>query len=180
MGRGDFVVNSQQDVPEVLNYLLDNFCGISVLSQDQIKVVIRNMITCMNCLQSDDRQDIHMILKLNVAGNVNPAFKNYLNEEVILNRECPVCLSKHNASLEKRVVVAGKYVIIHLKRYLLNDGGWVKDMSLVNCVSEQLYFSVDLDDEVQCRKSFFFLFFSIWLDVPHLTNEHRTQDCIAS
>ena len=27
---------------------------------------------------------------------------------------------------------------------------------------------------------FFFFFFSIWLDDPHLTNEHRTQDCIAS
>ena len=39
MERGYFVVNSQQDVPEVLNYLLDNFCGISVLAQDQIKVV---------------------------------------------------------------------------------------------------------------------------------------------
>ena len=48
MGRDGFVVNSQQDVPEVLNYLLDNFCGISVLSQDQIKVVIRNRITCTN------------------------------------------------------------------------------------------------------------------------------------
>ena len=95
-----------------------------------------------------------MILKFSVAGNVNSAFNNYLNEEVILNRECPVCLSKQNASLENRVVVAGKYVIIHLKRYLLNDGGWVKDMSLVNCVSEQLSFSVDLDDEVQCRKSY--------------------------
>ena len=58
MERGDFVVNSQQDVPEVLNYLLDNFCGISVLAQDQIKVVIRNRITCTNCLQSDD-QDSH-------------------------------------------------------------------------------------------------------------------------
>ena len=36
-------------------------------------------------------------------------------------------------------VAAGKYLIIHLKRYLLDDGGWVKDMSLS--------FSVDLDDE---------------------------------
>ena len=61
-------------------------------------------------------------------------------------------MSKHNASLEKRVVVARKYLIIQLKRYLLNDGGWVKDMSLVNCVMEQLSFSVD--DEVQCRKSY--------------------------
>ena len=60
----------------------------------------------MNCLQSEDREDIHMIVKLNVAGNVNSAFGNFLNEEVISDRECPVCLSKHNASLEKRVVVA--------------------------------------------------------------------------
>ena len=152
--RGDFVVNSQQDVPEVLNYILDNFCGISVLAQDQIRVVIRKRITCMNCLQSDDREDVHMIVKLNVAKNVNAAFDNFLNEEVILDRECPVCFSKHNASLEKRVVVAGKYLIIQLKRYLLNDGGWVKDMSLVNCVMDQLSFCVDLDDEVQCLKSY--------------------------
>ena len=112
--RGDFVVNSQQDVPEVLNYILDNFCGISVLGQYQIRVVIRNRITCMNCLQSNDREDIHMIVKLNLAKNVNTAFDNFLNVEVILDRECPVCLSKHNASLEKRVVVAGKYLIIQL------------------------------------------------------------------
>ena len=52
------------------------------------------------------------------------------------------------------MVVAAKYLIIQLKRYLLNDGDWVKDMSLVNCVMEQLSFSVDLDDEVQCRKSY--------------------------
>ena len=73
------------------------------------------MITCMNCLQNDDREDINMIVKLNVAGNVNSTFNNFLNEEVILIRECPVCLSKHNASLGKRVVVAVKYIIIHLK-----------------------------------------------------------------
>ena len=30
----------------------------------------------------------------------------------------------------------------------------MKDMSLVNCVMEQLSFSVDLDDDVQCRKSY--------------------------
>ena len=148
MERGDFVVNSQQDVPEVLSYILDNFCGMSVLAQDQIKIVIRNKITCTNCLQSDDQEDIHMIVKLNVTGNVNDAFNNFLNEEVIFNRDCPVCLSKHNASLEKRVVVAGKYLIINLKRYLL------KDMSLVKCVMGQLSFSVDLDDDVQCRKSY--------------------------
>ena len=81
-------------------------------------------------------------------------YNYFLNEEVIFNRDCPVCLSKHNASLEKRVVVAGKYLIINLKRYLLNDGGWVKDMSLVKCVMGQLSFSVDLDDDVQCRKSY--------------------------
>ena len=30
----------------------------------------------------------------------------------------------------------------------------MKDMSLVNCVMEQLSFYVDFDDEVRCRKSY--------------------------
>ena len=30
------------------------------------------------------------------------------------------------------------------------------------------------------RNIAFFIFFLFVLDVPHLTNEHRTQDCIAS
>ena len=77
-----------------------------------------------------------MIVKLNVAGNVNSAFNNSLNEEVILDRECPVCLSKHNASLEKRVVVAGKYVIIHLKRYLLNNLSMFCSLSKITLVHE--------------------------------------------
>ena len=46
--RNDFVVNSQQDVPEVLDYLLDSFCGFS-LAHDQIKVVIRERLTCTHC-----------------------------------------------------------------------------------------------------------------------------------
>ena len=36
-----------------------------------------------------------------------------------------------------------------------------------------------VDDETDIKKLTFF-FLSIWLDVPHLTNEHITQDCIAS
>ena len=41
------------------------------------------------------------------------------------------------------------------------------------------------EDEVESdpsdkKKSSFFFFFLFVLDVPHLTNEHRTQDCIAS
>ena len=48
---------------------------------------------------------------------VNSAFGNFLNEEVILDRECPVCLSKHNAYLKKRVVVAGKYLVVNSYQY---------------------------------------------------------------
>ena len=66
-------------------------------------------------------EDIHMIVKLNVSGNVNAVFNNFLNEEVILNRETSVSLSKHNASLEKRGVVAGKYVIIHLPTAIISQ-----------------------------------------------------------
>ena len=58
MERGDFVVNSQQDVPEVLNYILDNFCGISILAQDQIGSYKEKKY--MHELHN--REDIHMIM----------------------------------------------------------------------------------------------------------------------
>ena len=37
----------------------------------------------------------------------------------------------------------------------------MNDMGLVNCVMEQLSLSVDLDDEVQCRKSYHLVAFAI-------------------
>ena len=43
--------------------------------------------------------------------------------------------------------------------------------------NENVFFSSTTD--LYYKNSIFFSF-SIWLDVPHLTNEHRTQDCIAS
>ena len=116
MGRNDFVVNSQQDVPEVLIYLLDSFCGVSLLAKDQIKVVIKKRITCTNCLERNYQEDDYRILDLNVAGDVNLAFSILLTEEVILDRYCEVCMARHYASLEKRVGVSGKYLIIQFKR----------------------------------------------------------------
>ena len=154
VGRSDFVVNSQQDVPEVLNYILDDFCGGSILAQDQIKVLIKKRTTCNNCMQSCEQEEMHMMLKLNVANSVKVALDEFLAEETIFDRDCPFCLSKHDASLEKRVAVVGRYLIVQLKRYLLDDGGWVKDMSLVKCVESLLPICVELDDEVQCQKSY--------------------------
>ena len=45
---------------------------------------------------------------------------------------------------------------------------------------------IDKSKETEIEKNdpdelfFSFFFLSIWLDDPHLTNEHRTQDCIAN
>ena len=47
------------------------------------------------------------------------------------------------------------------------------------CIYNSLYSYLESNNILS--KSFFFLFsFLFVLDVPHLTKEHRTQDCIAS
>ena len=49
---------------------------------------------------------------------------------------------------------------------------------LRNKLSEASFIIID---EISISLFFFFFFFFLFvLDVPHLTNEHRTQDCIAS
>ena len=92
---------------------------------------------------------MHRILKVNMAVNVNLVINKLLAEEEILDRYCGVCEASHNASQEKRVAVSGRYLIVQLKRFRLNEGNWIKDLSLVRCADEQLSFSVDLDDEIQ-------------------------------
>ena len=91
--------------------------------------------------------------ELNVAVDVNTAFDTFLKEEVIFDHECSACLHKQ-ASVEKRVVVTGKYIIVQMKRFLLYDGGWVKDVNLVKCVGDQLSLSVGMDDEVRFPKAY--------------------------
>ena len=94
------------------------------------------------------------MVKLNIPKSVNDSFHKLVEEEIIESYDCQVCLTNHNASLEKRVVEAGRYLIFQLKRYKENGESWVKDLSLVDCVSKELSLSVSVDDEVQCRKSY--------------------------
>ena len=58
-----------------------------------------------------------------------------------------------------------------------------KALKLDNTEIDTLSFKHVLKEKPDLQKNqfvnFFFLF-SIWLDDPHLTNEHRTQDCIAN
>ena len=67
--------------------------------------------------------------------------------------DCPVCLSKQSASLEKRIVASGQYLILHLKRYRRNCNVFVKDDKLVECLND-LILPVREDDEIQCRRSY--------------------------
>ena len=56
------------------------------------------------------------------------------------------------------------------------------DLISLELISEQwLFFLFESRFGFYVEEVFFFSFFFLFvLDVPHLTNEHRTQDCIAS
>ena len=87
-------------------------------------------------------------------GDVNLAFSNLLTEEVILERYCEVCMARHDASVEKRVKVSGKYLIIQFKRFFLNEGNWIKDLRLIKGADEQLSFSVELHEKIQHHRNY--------------------------
>ena len=129
------------------------FCIKSVLSHDQIKVVIRKTITCNNCHESHYIEEYQNLLKVNVVKDPSCAINDLLVEEVMEDLDCPVCSSKQSASLERRIMASGQYLIVHLKRYEFNDGRLVKDHKIVECLNG-LILPLKMDEEINCTKSY--------------------------
>ena len=52
-----FNFNTQQDVPEILQVLLDEITGTSVLANNFLKTTIRTSISCTSCLCDSENEE---------------------------------------------------------------------------------------------------------------------------
>ena len=59
-----FNFNTQQDVPEILQVLLDEITGTSVLANNFLKSTIRTSISCTSCLCDSENEESISILQV--------------------------------------------------------------------------------------------------------------------
>ena len=68
--NGEFNFNSQQDAVEVLQVVLDNLKGTSVLANDLVSNKLRTTITSNTCLCSAATEEKRDILPLPMSHNI--------------------------------------------------------------------------------------------------------------
>ena len=131
-----FDIHQQQDVAEIIGYILDELFVQCAQSQRMISVSIRNNITCNSCYQPSSNEDISSILRIPVANSIQAALDNILKCEELNGEDsyfCNVCNSFQPAALEHEVVSCGLYLIVQIKRFLNHDGSTTKDTKSIDC-----------------------------------------------
>ena len=119
-----FNINSQQDAQEVLQILLDELVGSSVLAKDLITTTVRSVITCDTCQFDSVSEESHTVIPTPVCNSINDSFSEFLAPLTLTGNNkwlCPLCNSKQDSTKEMFVSSLGDIIIIHLKRFKVDE-----------------------------------------------------------
>ena len=85
-GRSSFVVNSQQDAAEVLEHVLNELMGDSVVAGSTTAIKNRISISCNCCFNSLQTEDICFVLQLTVCSDIQTSLNSiFISEHRLLN-----------------------------------------------------------------------------------------------
>ena len=96
-----FNINSQQDAQEVLQILLDELVGSSVLAKDLITTTVRSVITCDTCQFDSVSEESHTVIPTHVCNSINDSFSEFLATLTLTGNNkwlCPLCNSKQDST----------------------------------------------------------------------------------
>ena len=152
-----FNINTQQDVPEILQVLLDEMKGSSPIADGIISSSIVRSTTCDNCFSSSSNEDKHDIIILPLCNNLPASLEMFLKPEELRDTNktfCSVCNGLQNGVRECKFVNCGTVIILQLSRYVNKGQQVYKDNRKVNCPSEILNIPVRVDEHLSVSRKF--------------------------
>ena len=135
-----FNFNAQQDVPEILNIVLDELKGLSPLAANIFSSTIVSTITCDTCFCSSLNEEKLDMLSITPKKHISSALKDFLQTEYLKGQNmwfCPQCSALRDSCKETKITHVGRVMILQLKRYSNFNGSVVKDYKLVECLPER-------------------------------------------
>ena len=89
-----FNFNSQQDAPEVLQFVIDELKGTSVAASDLISNTIRINISCNQCFCFSAKEEKLDIPTIPLSQNINSSLSKFLKSQILESENtwfCPSC-----------------------------------------------------------------------------------------
>ena len=150
-----FDFNSQQDVAEIWQVVLDEIKGVSLAASSLISNTLRTTVPCNACLCFSGSEENLDILSLQVSTDIQTSLKQFLSPEILSSGNkwfCPSCKTLSESTRETCVMNSAPILAIQLCRFSNQGGQLVKDETLVSCiqsqVSQYLTVLITIEDEV--------------------------------
>ena len=134
-----FDFNTQQDVPEILEVILDELIGLSPLADSILSTTIRSSLSCDSCLCESVTEEKLGILQLQPEKYISSSLNRFLRSVSLSGEDqwlCPNCSVKRESSKEYSILSCGKVLIVQLKRFSRCRGSIIKDTKQVHCLPE--------------------------------------------
>lgn len=131
LDRKKFYSNSQQDVPEILQIVIDELIGSSSLADDLLSVTLTVTTSCNLCFYFSSRKQ------------KNPSVSDSFNE-VFQSQQlkgdnkwfCPQCSLLREDTVDTQILNCGSVLIVQLLRYTVNGSSY-KYNRLIECLPEK-------------------------------------------
>ena len=157
LNRGvPFNVNTQQDVPEILQIILSELKGVSTIADNIISSSLNITKTCEVCLSYSAEEIKQDIVQLPLTNSISSSIEELLSTEHLSGnnkRFCRMCNCDQDYVRDSEFVNCGNFLIFQLLRYVNCNGRFIKHNGKVNVMSENLTIPVKVDDFVTVNKN---------------------------
>ena len=145
-----FNFNSQQDAPEVLQFVIDEVKGTSVAAGDLISNTIRINVLCNQYFCFSAKEEKLNILIFVLSPNINSSFSKVLKPEILESHNkwfCPSCNCLTESTRKTSIISSG--LVIQLSQFFTSHSMEIKDQQVFNCSPDlDLKVSITVEDEV--------------------------------
>ena len=151
-----FDFNLQQDVPEILTFVLDELKGASVQAQDYFNTTLRTTVTCNICLLESLNEETTDFVILPPKESLSSSITSFLSSEDLDGDNkvfCNFCENKTNSSKQLHIIKTGAIFIVQLRRFVQSANNFVKDKTTVEC-TKTLVLPLSENEEVTFKPEY--------------------------
>ena len=112
-----FNFNFQQDAAEVLQFVIDELKGTSVVASDLISNTIRINISCNQCFCFSAKEEKLDILTIPLSPNINSSLSKFLKPEILESGNkwfCPSCNCLTERTRKTSIIGSSSILVIQL------------------------------------------------------------------
>ena len=151
-GQTEFSFNSQHDVVQVLEVVLDELSSSSLLAANVTTSEVKISTTCNTCFCTSDNIDFLPILSLPLTNSVSSSIYKYISSEFLEGDNswfCFGCQEKRESIRDTTFSSCGNILIVQLRRFNFSNGRAAKDDRFVNC-----YLTLEIPHIIEGEVSF--------------------------